>query len=409
MEEQEVELSFEDLTFGGDKEDELESSAKERENNVIFVTTSYGGKLNVPIILKLVEQYGTILLNNFREKQSFGFIQLDSVEAVEKSIINLNNIEIDGFKINFERINKITPGRDPRTHESTSEFKNTTLVLKNLPFQLKQEKLEEILNVLEYKPISVSYLSDGTGLFRGMAFVKYKEIEESTKVFDCINNMDINGRKLRVEYKRKVAEAEAEDNAQKLLDQLSNFKNNYSIGELAFPCGSSFQRKQIHQLAEKLGLSHFSTGEGETRYVLLKKKDSEVGMISPSSSPVGTPSGKGQPIKSFGGNRKTEYKQKNSFDGRSMSPDEKFQFGSPETKSSRSFGANSFGSIKSPPQHLSATSGSLTTASPKYGNSALVFNRILQEGPAISPQRQPKGPDGTTGFSESYRKARKKE
>jgi hypothetical protein len=44
-----------------------------------------------------------------------------------------------------EKCVKITPGRDPRTHESTSEFKNSTLVFKNLPFQLKQEKLEEML------------------------------------------------------------------------------------------------------------------------------------------------------------------------------------------------------------------------------------------------------------------------
>ncbi len=60
------------------------------------------------------------------------------------------------------------------------------------------------------------------------------------------------------------------------------------------------QRKQIHQFAEKLGLVHFSTGEGETRYVLLKKKEMTdpaptIGVTPPSSSPVGTP--KAQPIK----------------------------------------------------------------------------------------------------------------
>jgi len=259
-------------------------------------------------------------------------------------------------------------------------------------------------------------------MFRGMAFVKYKEIEYATKVFNHINNMDINGRKLRVEYKRKVAEAEVEDNAQKLFDQLNNFKNNNTIGELAFPCGSSFQRKQIHQLAEKLGLVHFSTGEGETRYVLLKKKDNSVdtpsiGVTPPppqaASSPVGTP--KAQPIKVYSGNRKNsssyEYRQRNSFDSRSMSPEDSktHSFGSSpdktETRVARSFqGPGSFGSLKSPPH--TPSSGSLPTASPKYGNSALVFNRILQEGPSITPQRQPKGPTEGTGFSENYRKSR---
>jgi hypothetical protein len=147
-------------------------------------------------------------------------------------------------------------------------------------------------------------------------------------------------------------------------------------------------------------LVHFSTGEAETRYVLVKKKDpSEVtpvnaphiaiGVTPPSSSPIGTPPGKAQPIKVHGGrkNSHTEYRQRASFDGRSMSPEDRF--GSPDkevskdAKPSRSFGASSFGSFKSPPHTPNHTSsltaslnpGSLPTASPKYGNSALVFNR----------------------------------
>lgn len=81
-----------------------------------------------------------------------------------------------------ERCLGITAGRDPRTHNSDSDYKNSTLVLKNLPFQLKQEKLEEILNSVDCKPINVSYLYDNNGMFRGMAFVKYKEIGHGTKV-----------------------------------------------------------------------------------------------------------------------------------------------------------------------------------------------------------------------------------
>jgi len=420
MQEQDVELSFEDLTFGSDqdKDDEsLEPKDELKHKNALFLFTSYGGKLNVVEVLKKAEQCGSLKSNNFRDKQCFGFIQYNTPEAVEKAIVDLNNVEVDGFKINVEKCVKITPGRDPRTHESKSEFKNFTLVLKNLPFQLKQERLEELLNALEWKPQSVSYLYDGTGMFRGMAFVKYKEIESATKVFDAINNMDINGRKLRVEYKRKVPEAEVEDNTQKLYEQLNSFKNNNTITEVAFPCGSSFQRKQIHQFAEKLGLVHFSTGEGETRYVLLKKKDNEttpIGIPSiTSSSPSGTPP---KAIKVHGNSNNSrgkasgsyEYRQRSSFDSRSMSPDEKNPLGSPEkfeSKSSRSFQGTqgTFGSFKSPPQY---TSSSLPTASPKYGNSTLVFNRILQEGPTITPQRQPKGPDGTNGFSDIYKKSR---
>lgn len=41
-------------------------------------------------------------------------------------------------------------------------------------------------------------------LYIGMAFVKYKDIEQGMKAFEAMNGMDIQGRKLRIEYKRKV-------------------------------------------------------------------------------------------------------------------------------------------------------------------------------------------------------------
>jgi hypothetical protein len=53
----------------------------------VFVTTTYGGKLNVPAILKIAEQFGPVKLNNFRDKQSFGFIQFDSQEV--RSLLDL--------------------------------------------------------------------------------------------------------------------------------------------------------------------------------------------------------------------------------------------------------------------------------------------------------------------------------
>jgi len=416
-----VELSFEDLTFGGeDDQNQLQEKDQENQKNVVFVSTTYGGKIHVPALIKLAEEKcGALKLNNFREKQSFGFLQFKEAEGADKAIEYLNNAEVEGYKLAAERCTKITPGRDPRTHEIDSEFKNSTLVFKNLPFQLKQEKLEELLNSFDWKPQSVSYLYDSSGMFRGMAFVKYKEIDQATKVFEKMNDMDILGRKLRIEYKRKVKEAEVEDNAQKIYEQLFNFKSNTTVSELAFPCGSSFQRKQLHQYADKLGLVHFSTGEGETRYVLVKKKDVDpitqatppTIITSHASSP--TAMSKGQPIKSP--SRKgsvgsaSEYKQKHSYEGRS-SPDDKAFVGSPSHQSigsekfSRSFGVGSFGSLKSPPSSLG-----LATASPTYRNSALVLNRNTPEGPAIQPLRQPKGPDGSTGFTDSYKKSRVKE
>jgi len=41
-------------------------------------------------------------------------------------------------------------------------------------------------------------------MFRGMAFVKFKDIETAKLGFQSMNGMDISGRKVRIEYKRKI-------------------------------------------------------------------------------------------------------------------------------------------------------------------------------------------------------------
>jgi len=287
--------------------------------------------------------------------------------------------------------------------------------------------LEELLNSLDWKPINVSYLYDGSGMFRGMAFVKYKEIEQAQKVFEKVNNLDINGRKLRIEYKRKVVEAEApqEDDSKKMYEQLMNFGSNQSLTELAFPCSSSLQRKQIHHLAEKLGLGHYSSGEGENRSVVVKKKEE-----------------KGQPINN---KRGSESKQRSSYDSKneedsggrfgsyergSKSMPRSFgsgfnvrsppsSYGNSNFKSSTSFGSNpiksppsSYGNsmyVKSPPgsnSYLKISPSSLGTSPRK--TQMMMANRTQNDGPIVSPTRQPKGPDGTNGFSTEYRELRSK-
>jgi len=452
-------LSFEALTFGQDSVSKSASQATSRlvtevqkistddfiedveisidgeseiAKNVILVFTSYGGKINPQAITSVAESCGKMKTQNFREKQCFGFIQFEEEDAVEKALQKFAGVDIDGSLIYAERCNKLTPGRDPRTHELNSDYKNSTLVFKNLPFQLKQEKLEEMLNTIPQKPLNVSYLYDASGMFRGMAFVKYKDIEQSLKAFEAFNNLDINGRKLRIEYKRKVKEADVlqEDDAKVIQDQLEKFTSG-SLNELAFPCSSSFQRKQIHQIAEKFGLGHYSTGtEGENRYVLVKKREE-----------VAIPT-KAQPIK---GRRRG-----NTTDSPKQSFDTKL---SPDTNNAQSFGSSSavnipistsrdkdknwsgsydhkdksFSSSFEKDKNMLSSSPSSSFGSSKlsksYGNSNLSssfqskspsvlgtsprkssFSRT--ELPAQSIARQPKGPDGTVGFSAEYRKMR---
>lgn len=448
-------LSFDDITFGEDRgdlthekdDDELKNHSKENEEpekNVLFISAlSYGDKLNSTQVIKAAEAYGALKAHNFREKQSFGFLQFVDSDAYEKAVEKLNNLDVDGTKIVAEKCLRITPGRDPRTHEANSEFKNSTLVLKNLPFQLKQEKLEEILNQYSTKPVNVSYLYDGTGMFRGMAFVKYKEIEHATNVFEHLNNLDITGRKVRVEYKRVTKDNENEKpesaDDKKIQDQLNSFKSNMQINELAFNAGSSYQKKQIRHIAEKLGLGTYTSGE----FIVIKKSSEErerdrshsVGSHKESyingnsaKSPEShyKDSHKGQPIKgrsdsrSSGsdrsGRRGSDAKQGTSYDYHEgfFSPSDKEKSHPKGIAISKSLGGNSpyahNGMLSSSPinnqmQHLKSPPSSLGS-SPTYRHSAAIMNRKDEH--IIHPVRQPKGPDGTNGFADEYKQIRAK-
>jgi len=128
---EEEDLSFEALTFGVSERDKrrtekyIEDIEEDQESkNVILVYTSYGGKINPVEIISFAQRNGGKVINfNFREKQCFGFLQFEEDASVEKALEVMNNAVIEGTQINVERCLSITAGRDPRTHNSDSDYK----------------------------------------------------------------------------------------------------------------------------------------------------------------------------------------------------------------------------------------------------------------------------------------------
>ena len=150
------------------------------------------------------------------------------------------------------------------------------------------------------------------------------------------------------------------------------------MSDLAFPYSlTNVQRKQIHMIAEKLGLTHRSYGENEHRYIIVSKKKEEE-------------NGKGIQIRKSRGNTQDN----GSFAGRSWS--DKGSLPSSYVESS------------SPPgdrdvwRPRSLTGGSWKGGSSWSNNSSPSDSSM----PIYMPSRQPKGPDGTNGFSVEYRQAR---
>ncbi|KAF9172258.1 hypothetical protein BGX21_005197, partial [Mortierella sp. AD011] len=86
----------------------------------------------------------------------------------------------------------------------------TAIVIKNIPFSVKRDSLLAILDNLDIpKPYAFNYHFDN-GIFRGLAFANYRTAEEADLVFHTVNGFDVQGRKLRVEYKKVMPAAEQE-------------------------------------------------------------------------------------------------------------------------------------------------------------------------------------------------------
>lgn len=86
----------------------------------------------------------------------------------------------------------------------------TAIVIKNIPFAVRKETLASIMLDLNLpQPYAFNYHFDN-GVFRGLAFANFQSAEDTRVVIEAMNGMDVHGRKLRVEYKKMLPEAERE-------------------------------------------------------------------------------------------------------------------------------------------------------------------------------------------------------
>jgi hypothetical protein len=136
--------------------------------NGLIVYGEPGTSLNANALLEAITTLrlpGEVLRHWHRDGQHFCFVEftrdVDTADVAKR----IATLSVGGVTLSAEQCRRITPGRDPRTHRATSEFKSSTLVLKNLPFQLRQETLTEILNRMPCAPASINYHYDTTARF----------------------------------------------------------------------------------------------------------------------------------------------------------------------------------------------------------------------------------------------------
>lgn len=83
-------------------------------------------------------------------------------------------------------------------------------MIKNIPFAVKKEQLVDLMTQMNLPlPYAFNYHFDN-GVFRGLAFANFTSPDETASVIDNLNHFELQGRKLRVEYKKMLPLQERE-------------------------------------------------------------------------------------------------------------------------------------------------------------------------------------------------------
>ena len=94
--------------------------------------------------------------------------------------------------------------------EPEEELIPTAIVIKNIPFAVKKESLVELMTHMNLPlPYAFNYHFDN-GVFRGLAFANFTSADETATVINNLNHYELQGRKLRVEYKKMLPAQERE-------------------------------------------------------------------------------------------------------------------------------------------------------------------------------------------------------
>lgn len=119
----------------------------------------------------------------------------------------------------------------------------TAIVIKNIPFAVKKEQLTEVMAQMNLPlPYAFNYHFDN-GVFRGLAFANFTSPEETAMVIEHLNHFELQGRKLRVEYKkmlplqeRERIEREKRERRGQLEEQhrpMTNLNNQQSVSSMS--------------------------------------------------------------------------------------------------------------------------------------------------------------------------------
>lgn len=178
------------------------------------LTSHESFKALIPLVK---EKCGDVKSHYFRQEQCCGFVYFNTEELAIICKQKFDKFEHQGEVITasspshyFSNEEDAYPDANPSSRFvkissslGDSSEPSATLVIKNLCFGLKQEKLLNFLSTIANPPQSVSYHYDGSGMFRGVAFAKFNSADQAMAAHSELDGAELSGRKIRVEFKRR--------------------------------------------------------------------------------------------------------------------------------------------------------------------------------------------------------------
>jgi nucleolin len=144
---------------------------------------------------------------NTGRSRGFAYVEFAEPASVEKAL-RLSGKEIDGRPINVDRsTNNKAPGGAANTNEARRSAygdktspPNTVLFVGNLSWSASEESLWEVF--AEYGDVkSVRVPTDReSGKIKGFGYVEFFDIEVAKQAFQGVQNMELLGRNLRLDY-----------------------------------------------------------------------------------------------------------------------------------------------------------------------------------------------------------------
>lgn len=306
------------------------------------------------------------------------------------------------------------------------ETKNT-LVIKNLPFKFKQTDLDVLLNTHSAKPKNVRLMRDNAGRFTGIAFIRCPSKEEAGRLIQAMNNLDIGGRNIQVEFKKKKTKKKLSESSDSDISNCSSLRSsaeylNFNPEEAMMEPPREFLgarrmslRSSAEYAREVIGREHLQSNltnfQPEPLRSSLTPAPQSLQRRRPSFTPQTTMEAafsqsyfQQQPFSIPQQAQRTPPRKIESLRKSTEEVPPLYTFMPPTTGSGMMGYAPERRRSIATPEELSGFRNQPTRTG--YIR-PFTLTSAVNQGPSIQPIRQPIGPDGkTNGFSEEYRRSR---